>query len=646
MRGVLFAAAVIGRRFDWSLLCDVTGLPRQEVLAALHEAVRAQLVVADPRAGFEMPFGFRHALVREALIGELLPPELAELSERAAGAIEDRFPGLPGEWCERVAHLRETAGDPTAAARHLQEAAQRAVARGALGSAIEILEHARLLTVRDRWHTIGIDRQLIEVLSLAGRIDRLREIGATASAFIDEKRRLLPGITLARGEIHLRIARAMAAVGDDAAAEEHLGQARDYLEQTGEKNVWASLRAFESRRALERGELIRAGEVADDALAMGEQLRLDEIVGEALSVAGNAAVLAGDAEGALELFLRARGRARRPVQRLRALLDLGSAQALLEGSTETLEEVRALAEDSGALEYGMRAELAIACALIDRFDLEAASAHTAKCIETSRRYKLALLPEGLVVEARRLALAGDLPAARGTLDEVVHESDDACLTRAVISILEEDSAGARQALLGVRFGTGAALSTLLAAASGAAVDPPPVAGAVAQGLLLHARSMVGRAWAGCIDADVLLARCRWWRHMARRVVAERAVDGGWGEPVAWLAETLAFFEAAGHDRNVQACRALIRRAGAPVPRRGRGDSSVPGALRARGVTSREMDVLRLVAQGLGNREIAGRLFLSHRTIETHVANLMRKLDTTSRGELAAAVRAVDTAPTA
>jgi predicted ATPase/DNA-binding CsgD family transcriptional regulator len=635
-RGVLFTAAVIGRTFDWTLLCEVSGLPREQVLASLREAVRAQLVVADPNWGFEMPFGFRHALMREALIAELLPPELAELSARVADAIEDRFPGLPGEWCERVAQLREAAGDRTAAARHLQEAAQRAVGRGALGSAIDMLEHARSLTSSDRWHTIGIDRQLIDVLSLAGRIERLREIGTTASAFIDEKRRRLPGITLARGEIHLRIARAMAAVGDDADAEAHLVQAREYLEQTGERNVWAALKTFESQRALVRGDLSRARAEAADALAVGERLRLDEVVGEALSVQGNAALLSADPQGALELFLRARAGARRPIQRLRALLDLGAAQALLDGSTGTLDEVRALAMDAGALDYGMRAELAIARALIDRFELAAAAAHLAECIETSRRYKLALLPEALVVEARRLALAGEQPAALEVLAAATSESDDARLTRAVISMLKEDIAGAREALLGMRFGSGLALSALLAAVLGATSDSMPVAGAVAEGLLLHARAVAARSAASIADADARLAAFPWWRHIARRLAAEAAIDAGWGDPAAWLGETLAFFEAAGHDRNLQACRALLRQTGAPVPRKGRGDSSVPGALRVRGVTSREMDVLRLVAQGLGNREIAARLFLSHRTIETHVASLMRKLQVATRNQLAAA----------
>jgi len=44
------------------------------------------------------------------------------------------------------------------------------------------------------------------------------------------------------------------------------------------------------------------------------------------------------------------------------------------------------------------------------------------------------------------------------------------------------------------------------------------------------------------------------------------------------------------------------------------------------LTEREREVLRLVAEGLATKEIAARLFISTRTVESHRANLMRKLD--------------------
>jgi two-component system, NarL family, response regulator NreC len=51
------------------------------------------------------------------------------------------------------------------------------------------------------------------------------------------------------------------------------------------------------------------------------------------------------------------------------------------------------------------------------------------------------------------------------------------------------------------------------------------------------------------------------------------------------------------------------------------------------LTERELDVLRLIALGYTNAEIAERLFLSTRTVETHRAHIQRKLDRNSRAEL-------------
>jgi DNA-binding NarL/FixJ family response regulator len=48
------------------------------------------------------------------------------------------------------------------------------------------------------------------------------------------------------------------------------------------------------------------------------------------------------------------------------------------------------------------------------------------------------------------------------------------------------------------------------------------------------------------------------------------------------------------------------------------------------LTDREAEVLRLIASGYGNKEIAARLALSVKTIEAHKANAMRKLDLRGR----------------
>jgi two-component system, NarL family, response regulator NreC len=56
------------------------------------------------------------------------------------------------------------------------------------------------------------------------------------------------------------------------------------------------------------------------------------------------------------------------------------------------------------------------------------------------------------------------------------------------------------------------------------------------------------------------------------------------------------------------------------------------------LTSREREVLLLSAQGLTSPEISKRLFISPRTVETHRANLMHKLDLHSQGQLTAYAR--------
>ena len=71
---------------------------------------------------------------------------------------------------------------------------------------------------------------------------------------------------------------------------------------------------------------------------------------------------------------------------------------------------------------------------------------------------------------------------------------------------------------------------------------------------------------------------------------------------------------------------------------------MPPALAALGVTSRELDVLALIRQGNTNAQIATRLYLSTRTVETHVAHLLTKTGAAGRSQLVATVDELTGAP--
>ncbi|MGD0066989.1 MAG: helix-turn-helix transcriptional regulator, partial [Streptosporangiaceae bacterium] len=88
---------------------------------------------------------------------------------------------------------------------------------------------------------------------------------------------------------------------------------------------------------------------------------------------------------------------------------------------------------------------------------------------------------------------------------------------------------------------------------------------------------------------------------------------------------------------VLARRARIRLARADGDPGSREDPGAPGSApgQVRGLTGRELEVLRLVAAGRSNREIAAALFISPKTASVHVSNILGKLDVTSRGEAAA-----------
>jgi DNA-binding CsgD family transcriptional regulator len=645
-RHVIAAAAVLGRRFDWALLSQVTGLPDAEVAAALRQGVDLQLIEADRES-----FRFRHALTHDAVLATLLPPERVLLAGQALAAVEAAHPGLPGAWCLLAADLAERAGHRVRAAALLLEAGRRDLAVGALASAEQALTRARGVTgPDDAVRRTEVDEALTEVFAMSGQVDRAIQMGQTLLA------RLGDGVPSPRtANLHLGIARAAIAGARWAEAVASLQVAR-----RASGAYAAQVDAFAAEVAAGQGRLAEADELARSALHAAERDGLPEVACEALEVIGRVA-RQHDLEEAEDAFDRAAVTAQAHglrLWRLRALHELGTIDQLRTESVSRLQQARELAVAQGALALTATLDLQIAAGLNKQFRADEALAAAGRSADASRRFRLATLPMALIFQATAHAIRGEAQDMEARIAEAVSIAPDdqdvlGCAwghCRATLSLLAEDLSQAH-----AQMATGAALIL----GSPATIAPPflglwPLLGAllgrdadhdaarvraahgtrhlVVAALLGYAEAIVSGRRGDPAAAEAAFAAAdgqmgplvSWYRNYARRLAAEAALADSWGEPVSWLREAAAYFAARGDDRVAGACRGLLRRAGAPVPRRRPGDGELPGPLRALGVTEREADVLRLVAQGLGNREIAERMFLSPRTVEKHVASLLAK----------------------
>ncbi|MFF2194471.1 AAA family ATPase [Streptomyces sp. NPDC058157] len=136
-----------------------------------------------------------------------------------------------------------------------------------------------------------------------------------------------------------------------------------------------------------------------------------------------------------------------------------------------------------------------------------------------------------------------------------------------------------------------------------------------------------------LERPYLLAR-------ARHRLAEALLGSGGDRETAagLLRDAHATADRLGSRRLREDLALLAQRARLPLtPDEARPAAPVPDTdpVEALGLTSRERDVLRLVATGSTNRQIAEELFISPKTASVHVSNILAKLGVASRGEAAA-----------
>src|SRR5918994_2089725 len=654
-RAVVIAGALLGHRFEWHLVPRVAALGDDEAFAGLRAAVDLRLVEADPDPAF---LRFRHDLSRAAVLANALPPERATTAARAVAAIEALHPDLQGEWCERAAALAFDAGDHERAPGLLLEAGRRAQAAGALLTAAAALENGLRVVRPTDGVAADLEDCLLDVASAMGDRDRSEAVGRSLLGRLGA-----PGNGIRRVRAHVRLARVAVAASAWDDADQHIAAARSDTPD-GDEPLHAEVDAVEALAIVGRGEPVPAAAVGERAREAATRLGLAGVACEALEVLGRCA-RTDDLDAAERSFTQAVELAERAgltVWRLRALHELGTIDMLRTGDPERLTAARELATEAGALATGALIDIQLCGVLVAHDDPEPAVVVARRAGDIARRLSLgATLAVALGFEANAHARAGRAEATERCLAEAAeHAAGDpsaavfAACARTVLALLDDDAGAALAQTEGVahdaRFfspliGWWVLLRALDPEAGAAAVDAVRSAGEPAHYLarphVVYAEAVVlGRAGdveaaAAKVDqADAELERFEWYRQVARRHLAEAALTDGWGDPVGWARTALAHFEGWGHERLAFGCRGVLRRAGAPVPRRGRGSAEVPPVLGALGVTSREVDVLALVAAGLSNREVAERLVLSVRTIENHVERLLAKTGSPGRAALA------------
>ncbi|HET7488864.1 MAG TPA: LuxR C-terminal-related transcriptional regulator [Acidimicrobiales bacterium] len=652
-RRVVQAAALLGREFDADLLASALG--RDTVEEGLRRALDAGLLTAEPGGG---RVRFAHALVRDAVAASASDGTARDLASRLLDRLE--APLASGQELETGAALAERAGSQERAASLLDQAGRRDLARGLPAAAASRFDQA-LARLPPGLAELAVRESLLQALVLAGDADRARREGALV-----RRQLVAAGAGDARRQAcDAAVARAAANAGRWDEAEALLGTPDAPTPAT---DALGALVAFQRGRFHDAEAGARRA-VADPAADPPAACEAAEVLGRLAR--------RRDLDEALRWFELAAGTAELhglALWRARALHELATVEQLRSFAIGPLEQAREAAIDAGAPGLVSAVDFHLAAVQGVRFEPEAALAAARRCLDTARRLGAARQEAwawNLIGQAH--AVGGERLRARAAADEALAlAGGDAEIAgvaigtaRGLSSLLAGDRDGAlaewAEAIGSLRRLPGATplppwyLWPLLATAHDLEADGgarardetehADVRVATGPDGLWHLAVAVARGRAGDPEGAGSSARRSEERlasvppfaghvHLGRLVAAEAAVADGWGEPARWLQDAGAWFGERGFDALSRNCAALARRAGVRGRRRGRGESAVPADLRRLGVTSREMDVLLLVAQGLTNRQIAERLYVSPRTVKGHVESLLAKTGAANRTQLA------------
>jgi len=611
-RDALDALACLGTRAEPWLVEAVSARPATD----LDECVNRGLLVADGGA-----VAFRHELVRVAVEAAVAPGRAAELHRAALSLLGSCPPG--GVEPARLAHHAQRAGDRAAVLSYTRIAAERAAALGAhreaadhIRRALEVSEPMPPAGRAALLEQLGLEHHLADDLNAALRAWQDAVAGWRTAADPRGQGRALVGLAITALHLASEIALGQAACDDALALLAGL-PGREYASACAVRAKLSAM-GFHNADAVAWGErLMAAGDPAVEAFAL-----LSIGIGRAQD---------GDPDG-LGLIERSIELALRAGDYDQAGLGYFWAQPVCairrwyERAERWYARALRFTEDHGQEIWRQWVRAFRARALLDQGRWDEAEVMASEVLRSAN------VDDGrklisMVVLGRLRTRRGD-PEPHLLLDQVRVTTDTAepvvgwmigaTPARAEAAAYVDDTERVRDIVTPAlaraeRQGEPWLLGELAYWLSRTGA-PVPIPTRVAEPYRLQ---LAGR---GREAADR-------WRDIGCPYEAALALaDCHDEEP---LREALAVFDQLGAKpmRDITARR--LRRLGIrDVPRR------PTGMAHPNGLTVREQEVLMLVADGLRNTEIAQTLFLSTRTVEHHVAAVLRKLGLPNRTEAA------------
>ncbi|MEU8222692.1 AAA family ATPase [Kribbella sp. NPDC048915] len=672
-RQVARVIAVAGRRVPHTLLTAVAGLPDRELDEALRELIDAH-IIDQPTSD---RYYFRHALLAEAVYDDLLPGERVRLHAAYVQALKEQT--VTGTAAELAGHATRSHNLPVAFDARIR-AGEEAISVAAPQDALKHYELAlELFPNRDPDHPIDKTTLIVQTATAATLSSQhLRAVKLLRKALAD----LPPDAPrLERAQLLLPLADIALVIDQDQEAHEAVTQALKLVQDEPSSVFKAQVASLYARVSDALGRPMEAERWAHKALEIAQDVGQESAASDAGITLAQLRRRAGDPETAVKQFEEAAVRAQLTGDqaaevRSRFLVgsthyeqgDLLNAKAALSFATKRAAE---LGRQWAAYGFDARRMLALTQYMLGEWDEAAETARTDAM--TPAAAAAGLRSVGYSVRSGRgdTAVAEEFELSRKWWDldimvpilglqpavEAYRFLDNPAAAEKLIAdvtALCSDVFQTEWFLGRIRFST-LEMQVLCHRAVG---EPSAAADLVARGaeLLSLGQATVekglppgrlmgveGLAWIARLESE--WDRLRWLtgidpptpeEHVASWQRTTEAFGYGYIYEQAWSRIRYAdALRAAGRVAEANEQTALAAETGRELDSRPLLDDAGAGDTGASALTTRETEVLRLLAQGRTNRQLARELYISEKTVSVHVSNILAKLGVRSRTEAAA-----------